>query len=353
MLRDWDHTEVRSLSWWLLLWKLKIGWNHICLSISCLESSLHDDLVHGSGKVLVDLVHDACSIDVLSRLKISGGSGHVDDSADLLWVEFRKLLSWHVVDEEVVSDLRVSIDSLLMSLGNSLGEDSWIFRVEKEVDSSKFEVLTSHIPVTAINGSLLIPGFNQEWFPLMDTILILESLSWNRSEVTFFIGSELNPLMREAAVVFEIIEWLKREPFSWILLTSASSVVDSELKKELFDIKRGKELSLSINNNLSWWLSRNWKEWLHDLGIWISHSFSLSRVEALVDIGVSEVVFANNFDIFLQSSQVFVNFFDRFRFLLLQPSGPWDLLLGVGLDQTGVLWTNCRNKPEILGILGG
>jgi hypothetical protein len=243
----------------------------------------------------------------------------VDDSADLLWVEFRKLLSWHVVDEEVVSDLRVSIDSLLMSLGNSLSEDSWIFRVEKEVDSSKFEVLTSHIPVTAINGSLRIPGFNKEWFPLMDTILILESLSWNRSEVTFFIGSELNPLVRESAVVFEIIEWLKREPFSWILLTSTSSVVDSELKKELFDIKRGKELSLSINNNLSWWLSRNWKEWLHDLGIWISHSFSLSGVEALVDIGVSEVVFANNFDIFLQSSQVFVNFFDRFRFLLLQP----------------------------------
>ena len=243
----------------------------------------------------------------------------MDDSADLLWVEFRKLLSWHVVDEEVVSDLRVSIDSLLMSLSNSLSEDSWIFRVEKEVDSSKFEVLTSHIPVTAIDGSLLIPRFNKEWFPLVDAILILESLSWNRSEVSFFIGSELNPLMREAAVVFEIIEWLKREPLSWILLTSTGSVVDSELEKELFDIKRGKELSLSINNNLSWWLSRNWKEWLHDLGVWISHSFSLSRVEALVDIGVSEVVFANNFDIFLQSSQVFVNFFDRFRFLLLQP----------------------------------
>jgi hypothetical protein len=48
----------------------------------------------------------------------------MDDSAYLFWIKLRQLLGWHVVNEEVVPDLRVGVDTLLMGLGDSLGEDS-------------------------------------------------------------------------------------------------------------------------------------------------------------------------------------------------------------------------------------
>lgn len=59
----------------------------------------------------------------------------MNDSADLLWVKFGELFRRHVVNKEVVSNLRVGIDTLLMGLSDSLSEDSWILRVEKQVDS--------------------------------------------------------------------------------------------------------------------------------------------------------------------------------------------------------------------------
>jgi len=106
MLRDGHHSKIRSLLGWWLLGHLKIGGDHVLkLFLVFFESLLHDDFVHGSGEVLVHLVHDACGVHVLSRFQVSGSSGHVNNSADLLWIEFRELFCWHVVDEEVVSDL--------------------------------------------------------------------------------------------------------------------------------------------------------------------------------------------------------------------------------------------------------
>ena len=81
----------------------------------------------------------------------------MNDPADLLWVKLRKLFGWHVVNEEVVSDEGVGVDSLLMSLSNSLGEDSWVLRVEQEVDSGKFNVLASHIPLSTVDSALFVP----------------------------------------------------------------------------------------------------------------------------------------------------------------------------------------------------
>ena len=42
---------------------------------------------------------------------------------------------WHIIYEEVVSYLRISINSFLVSLGNPLSEDPWVLSVEEEVDS--------------------------------------------------------------------------------------------------------------------------------------------------------------------------------------------------------------------------
>ena len=54
----------------------------------------------------------------------------MDDTAYLLWIEFRGLIGRHVVNEEVIPNLGVSEDPFLVSLGNSLSEDSRILRVE-------------------------------------------------------------------------------------------------------------------------------------------------------------------------------------------------------------------------------
>ena len=45
----------------------------------------------------------------------------------LLSIELWQLLLRHVVDEEVVSDLGISINALAVSLSNSLGKNSGIF----------------------------------------------------------------------------------------------------------------------------------------------------------------------------------------------------------------------------------
>jgi hypothetical protein len=124
--------------------------------------------------------------------------------------------------------------------------------------------------------------------------------------------------VRKAAIVLEIIEWLKREPLSCVLLTRTDSVVDSQLQEQFFDVKGRKELPLSVYYDLSRWLSRNREEWLHDFWVWISDTLSLSGVEALVDVRVSEVVLSNNLHVLRQRSQVFFDLLDGFSLSLFQ-----------------------------------
>jgi len=122
-------------------------------------------------------------------------------------------------------------------------------------------------------------------------------LSWDWIEVAILVITELNPFMWETAVVLEVVEWLKREPVS--LVGRWVSVVDAQLQEELLDVQGGEELSLTIDDNLSGWLAWDRVEWLHDFGVWIGHTFSLPRVEALVDIWIPEVVLADDSGIFI------------------------------------------------------
>ena len=49
---------------------------------------------------------------------------------DLLGIELRKFLLWHIIDKEVVANLRISVNTFTVSLCDSLREDSRVFRVE-------------------------------------------------------------------------------------------------------------------------------------------------------------------------------------------------------------------------------
>jgi hypothetical protein len=67
---------------------------------------------------------------------------------------------------------------------------------------------------------------------------------------------------------------------------------------------------LTIDDDLSWRLTRNWLKWLHDFGVWISHSLTLFGIKALIDIWVSEVVLTHDLDImvsFLKLLKVFID----------------------------------------------
>ena len=217
----------------------------------------------------------------------------MDDSAYLLRVELRELLCWHIIDEKVISNLGIGEDSLLVGLSYSLSKDSWILRVEEEIDPRELNVFASHIPLATVHGSFFIPSLDQDCFPFTGAIFVLEKpLCWDRREATFFVDSKLNPFTRQAAVILEIVEWLKREPVGLIRL--GISVVDAKLQQQLLDVEGGKEFSLTIDDNLPWWLSRDWLEWLHDLGVWVSHALSLPGIEALVDVWVSEIVLADD-----------------------------------------------------------
>jgi hypothetical protein len=48
----------------------------------------------------------------------------------LFCVKFGKLLLGHHVDKEVVTDLRVSINALRVSLSYTLSKNTWVFRIE-------------------------------------------------------------------------------------------------------------------------------------------------------------------------------------------------------------------------------
>ena len=173
--------------------------------------------------------------------------------------------------------------------------------------------------MATVDSSLLVPGLDEDGSPLTDSILIFsETLGWNWVEVAFFVKSKLDPLMRKPAVILEIVKWLERKPLGSMLLAGAGSVVDAKLHKQFLDVERRKELPLSVNYDLSRRLARDWKEWLHDFRVRISHSLSFPGVKALVHVGISEVVLPDDLDILLQGGQFFLNLLDGFRLLLFQ-----------------------------------
>ncbi len=74
----------------------------------------------------------------------------------MLAVKLRELLGWHIVDEEVVSYLTVSINTLLMSLGHTLGENAWVFSIEEEVDPGQLAILASAVPDAREDAALAV-----------------------------------------------------------------------------------------------------------------------------------------------------------------------------------------------------
>ena len=113
-----------------------------------------------------------------------------------------------------------------MGLDDSLGEDTGVLSVEEQVDAGELNVLRCAVPVAAKLASVLVVGVDEDGAPVATPVFIFaEALAGNGLERTIRLGPKTDPLLRQSAVVFGIIERFQREPISggWLWV----SVIDS------------------------------------------------------------------------------------------------------------------------------
>ena len=175
------------------------------------------------------LEEDVGGLNVLLLFELTRCSGHFHNSGFLLCIKVSELLHWHKVNEEVVAYLRIGIDSFAVSLGNSLSEDSGIFRVEKKIYPAELHVLSLFnflgVPVPRVFLGLLVVLVDKNWAPGANTIIHVESLARNRLERAIWLLSVGYPLGWKSAVVLSVVKRLKGEPVCrsglWIRVINA------------------------------------------------------------------------------------------------------------------------------------
>jgi hypothetical protein len=97
-----------------------------------------------------------------------------------------------------------------MSLSHSLGKDTGVLRVEKEVNPRQLHVLPSVVPLSTVHFLFLIPLVNQNCLPLTGSVFIpKQTLSRNGREITLIIESQLDPLVGESAIILLVIKRLQ------------------------------------------------------------------------------------------------------------------------------------------------
>lgn len=114
--------------------------------------------------------------------------------------------------------MAVSIDSLVVGLGNTLGEDTWVFTVEEKVDPGQFGVLALllRVPIARVNFARAVVALNNNGAPVAGAVRVLaKTLARDWVEISLLIVTKRDPLLREAAIVLCVIKWLEWEPVSW------------------------------------------------------------------------------------------------------------------------------------------
>ena len=170
MLRNWYLSKVwHFLGFWFRR-KSQIGWDHLLTFFLRLPHGfLHNDLVHRAMEVKFDFKEDVSGFNVLFLLQFSRCSRHFHDSSFLLSIKVCKFLNRHEVNEKVVSNLRISVNSLAMSLSNSLSKNSWVFRIVQKIDPAQFDIFSLfdclRIPVSGIFLSFFIVVVDQDRAP--------------------------------------------------------------------------------------------------------------------------------------------------------------------------------------------
>ena len=133
MFGDGDLAKIRAGFGWCWRTQCNVRWNNISSLVFRLSHGFfHNNLIQGTSEVDLNLIEDTGGLHLTTLFEVFRSGCHVQDSVDLFSVKLRKLLLWHVVNEEVIPNLRVGVNSLTMSLCDSLCKNSWVLGVEQD-----------------------------------------------------------------------------------------------------------------------------------------------------------------------------------------------------------------------------
>lgn len=167
--------------------------------------------------------------------------GQTKHSVDLLIVDFRDLVSRHVLDVIVVSYHRIGIDSRHVSLFESFGEYSGVFFIEKKENSIKAAFLLSIFPIALVSLALEVL-LDSAASPVAKAVLVLpEALSSYALGHGVDVLGTLEPVGGSLGIKLLIIVCLKREPTSFGFL--GVSELHALFKYNKFELIRTRKIA--------------------------------------------------------------------------------------------------------------
>ena len=174
MWRNRNHCEMRHR--WRQLFRRKVQVSSDQIPIFLFHVFVKNDLVHSSCKVQIYFRYFWVKIDLFAKIFVV--LNHLTYSPDLLCIQFRYLVGWHIVNEVVISDERISISSLFISISYPLSKNSWILSIEQDINSCQFAALFRTVPYSLELVGNRVIRLNQDSPPIVLSVLVLpQSLS--------------------------------------------------------------------------------------------------------------------------------------------------------------------------------
>ena len=118
-----------------------------------------------------------------------------------------------------------------MRLNDSLGKDTWVFRIEEQVNPGQLDILGRAIPYTAELLSLIVVRVDQNRAPVATAVVVLaEALAWDGGERAVLLRAVGDPLLWQPAIILRVIEGLKREPVCgrWLRISVVNSLLNAK-----------------------------------------------------------------------------------------------------------------------------
>jgi hypothetical protein len=143
-LWDFDHAKIRWQFGLLSGWQVE--WSSDQVVSFLVQMLVENDVVHRLGEIQVDLIQLCGRVSRTLSSQSLGVLGHGEDTIDLVVVNLRDLVLWHVLNVVVVLDESVSVDSGLVGSLESLYEDVRVLLVEENKDTSETALDLGDLP---------------------------------------------------------------------------------------------------------------------------------------------------------------------------------------------------------------
>jgi hypothetical protein len=175
---DGDHSEERSL---LLGWLFReIQFSSDQISTLGIQMLVKNDLIHSFGEVDVYLIKQGCGIRGRFTSQSLTVLGHRKNAIDLVGINFRNLMLWHVFNIIAIFYERVGHNTLVESSLESSCENLWVFFIKQYENSVESALFFGVLPETVITLSSWPIAGNSNSAPVAKLVLITpQTLSTN------------------------------------------------------------------------------------------------------------------------------------------------------------------------------